>query len=95
MKVQSSGHRFGLTSARMPNSSESPGSLDELLLPGRLVLSDDGRLGRIRRLIVEDSAGPFPVRLEVEGLDGTRCILIANEVRFVYPCEGELPQTAA
>ncbi len=79
----------------MPNSSDPTISLDQLLLPGRLVLSDDGRLGRTRRLIVEDSAGPFPARLEVEGLDGTRCNLAPNELRFVYPCEGELPQTAA
>jgi hypothetical protein len=79
----------------MPNSAEPPVSLDHLLRPGRLVLSDSGRLGRIRCLIVEDSAGSFPARLEVEGLDGTRCILTPNELRFVYHSAGEVPQTAA
>jgi len=64
--------------------------LDQSVLLGCLILTDDGRTGRVRRFV----PGPenrFPA-LEVESLDGATSILSPRDVRFVYPTRGHGPE---
>lgn len=56
--------------------------LDQALLLGRLILTDDGRTGRVRGF-VPDAESRFSA-LEVEGMDGGRSLLSPRDVRFVY-----------
>jgi hypothetical protein len=57
-------------------------ALDRLVLPGHVVLTDDGRWGRVRRLTC--SLQDRDSRLEVEGPDGATCLLSPRDVRFIY-----------
>jgi hypothetical protein len=64
------------------SSHRSSDALDQALLLGRLILTDDGRTGRVRRF-VSDPENRFSA-LEVEGMDGGMSLLSPRDVRFIY-----------
>ena len=54
-----------------------------MLAPGVLVLTDDGLLGRVRRL-VEVPRGKSPAQIEVDDLDGGVELVSSQDIRLVY-----------
>jgi hypothetical protein len=64
------------------SSDRTSDALDQALLLGRLILTDDGRTGRVRGF-VPDPEKPFSA-LEVEGMDGGMSLLSPRDIRFVY-----------
>jgi len=64
------------------SSDQAGDAFDQALLLGRLILTDDGRTGRVRGFVPGPETG-FSA-LEVEGMDGGTSLLSPREVRFVY-----------
>jgi hypothetical protein len=78
--------RFQFPNNAGRSSHRADDALDQSVLLGCLVLTDDGRTGRVRRF-VPDPENHFSA-LEVEGLDGATSILSPRDVRFIYPTRG-------
>lgn len=71
----------------------SGGLLDRLELTGRLILTDDGRVGRVRRVLI--GSENRDTELEVEGPDGATTMLSPRDVRFIYAIHDGSPERAA
>lgn len=56
--------------------------LDQALFLGCLILTDDGRTGRVRGFVTGPERG-LPA-LEVEGIDGGMSLLSPRDIRFIY-----------
>ena len=63
-------------------SDRAEDSRDQLALLGSVILTDDGRTGRVRRFV--PGSENRVSALEVEGLDGAKSLLSPRDVRFIY-----------
>ena len=54
-----------------------------LVAPGYLVITDDGRLGRVCRVHI-GADSQLPSAFEVEAPNGTTTLLFPRELRFVF-----------
>jgi hypothetical protein len=72
---------------------QSGGSFDRLAVTGRLILTDDGRVGRVRRVLIAPEG--HGTELEVEGPDGAISLLSPRDVRFIYAIRDGNPERAA
>jgi hypothetical protein len=85
-------HQSGNHSATIREAGTQ--SIEELVRPGHLVLTDDGRLGRVSRVIKAPESSHHS-ELELHGENGAKSIHSSRELRFIYCFDPDGHESAA